>query len=324
MSEDIVGVLHSGDYFGEIALLYNEPRKATCRAQGHVKVLKLDRDSFSRLLGPLHNILERNMDRYAQYEAKFADAVGSSMDSLNIGESMVEGSMVEEEESAPVEAPKFNRSRRKAVSAAPVEPDAAWKPRVVEKSDADKEKLRGIIASNVLFQYVDEDQRNIIINAMEKTSHKNGEEIIKQGDDGDLFYVLEAGSAEAWVKKEDGDSIMVLSYKPGMSFGELALLYGAPRAATVKATSDCECWALDRDTFRRILVSSAFKKQQQYEGFLDKVEILGELTKYEKFRIAEVLQPEQFTDGETILTEGDQGNTFYIIEEGTVVCSRKK
>ena len=52
----------SGDYFGELALLKNEPRAATVRAKSKVKVAMIDRNSFKRLLGPLDEILKRNMD----------------------------------------------------------------------------------------------------------------------------------------------------------------------------------------------------------------------------------------------------------------------
>ena len=55
------------------------------------------------------------------------------------------------------------------------------------------------------------------------------------------------------------------------SFGELALIYGTPRAATVKAKTDVKLWAIDRDTYRRILMGSTIRKRKMYEAFLSKV-----------------------------------------------------
>ncbi len=59
------------------------------------------------------------------------------------------------------------------------------------------------------------------------------------------------------------------------SFGELALIYGTPRAATIKAKTDVKLWAIDRDTYRRILMGSTIRKRKLYESFLEKVSILG-------------------------------------------------
>lgn len=48
----------------------------------------------------------------------------------------------------------------------------------------------------------------------------------------------------------------VTNISEGGSFGELALIYGTPRAATVKAKTDLKLWGIDRDSYRRILMVS--------------------------------------------------------------------
>ena len=57
----------SGDYFGELSLLYNDPRAANVIAQDDVTVVYLDGGSFRRIIGPLENILKRNTAKYAKY-----------------------------------------------------------------------------------------------------------------------------------------------------------------------------------------------------------------------------------------------------------------
>jgi cAMP-dependent protein kinase regulator len=59
----------SGDYFGELALLKNAQRAASVFAKTQLKLASIDRDSFKRLLGPLDQILMRNMADYSYYNA---------------------------------------------------------------------------------------------------------------------------------------------------------------------------------------------------------------------------------------------------------------
>ena len=52
-------------------------------------------------------------------------------------------------------------------------------------------------------------------------------------------------------------------------------IYGTPRAATIKASTEVKLWGLDRDSYRRILMGSTIRKRKMYEEFLSKVPILG-------------------------------------------------
>merc|ERR1712226_636246 len=63
--EKVVGTLTTGNYFGEIALLLDRPRAATITASSSVKCVKLDRERFERVLGPLKEILKRNIQKYS-------------------------------------------------------------------------------------------------------------------------------------------------------------------------------------------------------------------------------------------------------------------
>lgn len=67
------------------------------------------------------------------------------------------------------------------------------------------------------------------------------------------------------------------TYEHKGSFGELALLYNMPRAATIKAKSDGLLWAMDRQIFRRIVLKSAFKKRKMYEELIEVVPMLKTL-----------------------------------------------
>jgi CRP-like cAMP-binding protein len=82
--------------------------------------------------------------------------------------------------------------------------------------------------------YLDMSQKMTVAKAMKMVSTPNGENVITQGDDGDYFYMIDSGTAEVLVKKGDADPIVVTRYGPGDTFGELALLHGDKRSATVR------------------------------------------------------------------------------------------
>ena len=131
--------------------------------------------------------------------------------------------------------------------------------------------LSKAIAKNVLFSHLDENERSDIFDAMFPVNKLPGEMIIQQGDEGDNFYIIDSGEVEVYVNGEK-----VVTIGEGGSFGELALIYGTPRAATVKAhRTDVKLWGIDRDSYRRILMGSTIRKRKMYDEFLSKVSILG-------------------------------------------------
>ena len=105
-------------------------------------------------------------------------------------------------------------------------------------------------------------------------------------------------------------------YTPGDAFGELALLYNAPRAATIRAVTDCHLWALDRMTFSQIVQGASTEKREKYEEFLSNVPLLEKMSSFERSKIAETLKEMKFDNGDYVIREGEQGDSFYIILEG--------
>lgn len=115
----------------------------------------------------------------------------------------------------------------------------------------------------------------------------------------------------------DGMGVKVTTIEAGGSFGELALMYNSPRAATViSAEPNCTLWAVDRTTFRRILMESTFARRRMYEGFLGEVPLLASLTAWERSKIADALETQKFLAGIVIIREGEPGDSFYLLEEG--------
>uniref|UniRef100_A0A8D0G1C6 Protein kinase cAMP-dependent type I regulatory subunit beta n=1 Tax=Sphenodon punctatus TaxID=8508 RepID=A0A8D0G1C6_SPHPU len=161
-----------------------------------------------------------------------------------------------------------------------------------------------------------------IFDAMFPVTHIAGETVIQQGDEGDNFYVIDQGEVDVYVNGE-----WVTSIGEGGSFGELALIYGTPRAATVKAKTDLKLWGIDRDSYRRILMGHKCDRRVWHEKFETMVmisNILESLDKWERLTVADALEPVQFEDGEKIVVQGETGDDFFIITEGTASVLQRR
>jgi cAMP-dependent protein kinase regulator len=193
----------------------------------------------------------------------------------------------------------------------------------IEKSPEVASELLRVVAKSPLLRTLDKEQKDKIVKAFSGPLIKEaGENVIVQGDIGETFYLLEDGLVDVYVKKGGADEIKVHTYKAGDAFGELAIMYNAPRAATCRAQTQAKLWALDRVSFKVIVVAAAMLKREQYSGFLKAVPILSTLNEMEVSALADALAEEVYEDGSIICTQGDEGNFFYIIKSGSAECSQ--
>mmetsp|Transcript_33918 Transcript_33918/g.85716 ORF Transcript_33918/g.85716 Transcript_33918/m.85716 type:complete len:402 (-) Transcript_33918:140-1345(-) len=186
---------------------------------------------------------------------------------------------------------------------------------VIAKTDEQKERLKAVLSKSFLFSSLEDNDFGIIIGAMKEVQVKAKERVIVQGDVGDFLFVIESGDFDCIVNT-GGTEKVVKTCGSGDVFGELALLYNCPRAATVQAKGASVCWQLDRDTFNTIVKEAAQKKRDRYDAFLSKVPLLESMDAYERSQLADALVSEVFTDGQTVMKQGEVGKKFYILEEG--------
>merc|ERR1719195_243334 len=195
-----------------------------------------------------------------------------------------------------------------------------WRAPYFEKSGETKQGIKQKIEKNeklqVLFGHLAENSVLGVIDAMSLVKVEPGVNLITQGEEGDNFYVVDEGKFDVYVQRGGNPAGKVCEYGPGDLFGELALMYNAPRQATVKATSAGQLWALDRESFQMMLSTAEHIRKSTYEEFLANVEIFSHMTRYELGKLSDLLESELFEAGDDIVKQGDHGNSFYIIEEG--------
>ncbi|KAI0306956.1 camp-dependent protein kinase regulatory subunit [Multifurca ochricompacta] len=236
--------------------------------------------------------------------------------------------------------PGFNlMERRASVSAEPISVDSEnHQPLpVYPKTEDQLRRIKASTKNNFLFRDLDEEQETGVLNAMRETHVTAGQVVIRQGDVGDYFYVVESGLLHCYIRtpqppsgrrswgpdkaSPDADvdvqfGKLVQKCTPGTSFGDLALMYGHPRAASVVAVEPSTLWCLDRITFRTIILNAAHRRRTMYEQFLSTVTLLSSLSPTERSKIADALVSQAYDDGEPVVRQGDMGDTFFFVEEG--------
>ncbi|KAA8495512.1 Uracil catabolism protein 4 [Porphyridium purpureum] len=184
----------------------------------------------------------------------------------------------------------FNVPRTGTVRA--VEPSLLWtvdRPTFEKLRDAgsdagkvyarlDRRELRELIKNHFLFRNMDRIGPREV-DAFFPVTFRAGDVIFSQGDRGENFFIIKSGEVERLVshpklinEKSDPkknsqrkrkteiapnrDSALtenlVTTLGPGASFGELSLMYDVPRAATVRARTDVECWAINTESFHQL------------------------------------------------------------------------
>jgi len=179
---NVVDQLDRGSYFGELALLNDAPRNATCRATVPTELLSLGRADFECLVKVRFELRD-----------------------------------------------------------------------TVDRSIARAQLLRRI----PIFADMDAHQIQLVSAQMREESYAPGDAIIRQGEVGETFYVIESGRVETSVRQNGGDRI-VAQRGPGEYVGEIALLMQVPRTATVRALTQVQVLALDRDDFDRLVAGHLY------------------------------------------------------------------
>lgn len=168
-----------------------------------------------------------------------------------------------------------------------------------------------------MFSGLDANEMNVVVDAMEEKKCFKNEQVIKEGDEGDCLYVVGQGTLSCTkIFKGNSDPTFLKQYQPGEAFGELALLYNAPRAATITSDAESILYVLDRATFNHIVKDAAIRKKEKYEVFLKTVKLLETLDDYERSQISEAFKDAKFKVGDKIITEGQSDATvmFFLVQ----------
>jgi CRP-like cAMP-binding protein len=139
------------------------------------------------------------------------------------------------------------------------------------------------------------DELKTVARDVKRTRFTRGEVLMRQNDEGESFYVLVQGKVQGSIANSDTARPVEFELQPGALFGEMSLLTGLPRSATMTATTDCELLEFDRDAFTRLL--SLREEIPQVLSDLAAARARENAAVMEKLRASAVVPPELARDG---------------------------
>lgn len=196
-----------------------------------------------------------------------------------------------------------------------------------EKTASEKARIADAIKTSVMFRNITDEQRELIFGVMEHIAVKAGEWVIKQGSVGDRFYIIDDGNFEVRIigegeTDEGTGGKLVHVYEGSVSkhlhpcFGELALMYSAPRSASIIARTNGQLWGLHRSAFRQVL-AQAQGTRKDLGKTLRAMKMFRGMKEEEIRKLAAAYDEVAFGRGESIVEQGNQGDAMFVITSGS-------
>lgn len=197
-----------------------------------------------------------------------------------------------------------------------------------DKSPEEKAAIAEAIKASVMFRNITDEQRDMIFACMESVPVKQGTWVIRQGTQGDRFYIIDEGFFEVRIVPDgevdaSGQGGHIVHIYEGSrvkhahpSFGELALMYSAPRSASIVAKSDGHLWALHRSAFRQVLMMQSQDNRQELKKRLTEIPYFQYLDTDGINKLAAIMDEITFGRGENITNQGQIGEKLYVIQSG--------
>lgn len=112
--------------------------------------------------------------------------------------------------------------------------------------------LDTLLAISPIFYPLGPEQRGMLLKSFVLNAMKKGEVILREGEVGDRMYFIQSGQVEVSTEK-DGNSVFLAKLKPGDFFGEVSVITGKPRTATVKAVTDVRLLEISKEEIQKVV-----------------------------------------------------------------------
>ena len=167
------------------------------------------------------------------------------------------------------------------------------------KECKDSSLIDDCLISHCFLRALEKQARQEIIKEMSLFFAKANVEIFKQGDPPGCFYILRQGTCDILVNNEKKDSL-----QKGAYFGDTALLYGTCREYTLRTSTDCYLWVMEKKNFRKVIEHILHITYEDNNSNINKLPIFGIASHDQKIKIANNIYRETHLENKTIYEKG--------------------
>ncbi|QDZ22903.1 cGMP-dependent protein kinase [Chloropicon primus] len=186
-----------------------------------------------------------------------------------------------------------------------------------EKTKKEAEFLLNAMSKCPVFNGISDELKNEVVQVARKTNIAEGMIVCQKGNFASNFYIVEEGSLLAYLSEMvDESSIPDIEYKKEDYFGECSLIFKSPNLHHVIADGDCVLWALDQETFKKVVSGNA-DLQKSLDTLLE-VAIFNGLDDAMFANIILDFEVQKFGPDEVIVAMDSKTPRFYVLQGGTV------
>ena len=181
------------------------------------------------------------------------------------------------------------------------------------KECKDSSLIDECLISHCFLRALERQARQEIIKEMSLYFVRTNVEIFKQGQPPGCFYILRQGTCDIIINNEKKDSL-----QKGAYFGDTALLYGTNREYTLRTSTDCYLWVMDKKNFRKVIEHILHITYEDNNSNIGKLPIFGIASHDQKIKLANNIYRETHLEDKTIYEKGRISNCIYILKDGSI------
>ena len=181
------------------------------------------------------------------------------------------------------------------------------------KECKDSSLIDECLISHCFLRALEKQARQEIIKEMSLFFVKANQEIFKQGDPAGCFYILRSGTCDIIINGEKKEILQKGNY-----FGDTAILYGTNREYTVKASTDCYVWIMEKKNFKKVIEHILHITYEDNNSNIGKIPLFSIASHDQKIKLANYIYRETHLEGRIIFEKGNISNCIYILKDGSI------